>query len=415
VTAPFRLLIATDFYPPFIGGLEWQSALEARELAARGHAVTVATAWHPGLPERELDGGVEVRRLKGLFNRVPWLSSVAGRRYHPPLPDPAMVVQLRRLIRSVRPDVVNAAGWIGYSSAAAVAGLRVPLVLSVRDNGYGCAVRTLVRGDVPCDGPATGKCLRCAARHYGAAKGTAAVLGVRGGRRFLARRVDVFHCVSRYVRMTIERDVLGAGAGRPHPVALVPDIVVTGDGEPAGPPAGMPGEGSILFVGAIHPHKGVGTLLAAHARLRSPPPLVLIGTRWPQSPERFPPNVHVLTDVPHDQVMAAWAGCLFGVAPSITPEGFGDVVVEAMSAGKAVIGSTIGGHRDTIEDGVTGLLVPPGDAGALAAAMRRLIEDAPLRERLAAGGRARARRYRPEAVVPRLEALLDRARRRGVP
>ena len=83
------ILMASDFYPPFIGGLERQTAIAARELAGRGHQVTVATTWHPGLPETETHSTVRVRRLKGLFNRVPWLASVPGRRYHPPLPTPA--------------------------------------------------------------------------------------------------------------------------------------------------------------------------------------------------------------------------------------------------------------------------------------------------------------------------------------
>ena len=64
-----RVLIASDFYPPFIGGLERQSAMEARELAARGHEVTVATIWHPGLPETETDQGVRISRLKDARSR----------------------------------------------------------------------------------------------------------------------------------------------------------------------------------------------------------------------------------------------------------------------------------------------------------------------------------------------------------
>jgi len=55
-----RILVAADFYPPFLGGLERQAQLLARELAGRGHEVAVATVWHRGLPEQEDDGGVSV-------------------------------------------------------------------------------------------------------------------------------------------------------------------------------------------------------------------------------------------------------------------------------------------------------------------------------------------------------------------
>jgi glycosyltransferase involved in cell wall biosynthesis len=107
--------------------------------------------------------------------------------------------------------------------------------------------------------------------------------------------------------------------------------------------------------------------------------------------------------------MAAWERSLFGVAPSILPEPLGNVVHEAMSKGKAVIGSIAGGMSDMIVEGETGLLTPPGDVDMLAAAMRRLIDDGPLRERMGRAGRARARQFTSEAVMPRFEALFDAA------
>ena len=75
------------------------------------------------------------------------------------------------------------------------------------------------------------------------------------------------------------------------------------------------------------------------------------------------------------------------VVPSRWPEPFGLVTVEAMLAGCAVVASRHGGSVEIIEDGVTGLLVPPGDVAALAAAVERLATDAVLREKL--GSRAR--------------------------
>jgi glycosyltransferase involved in cell wall biosynthesis len=54
-----------------------------------------------------------------------------------------------------------------------------------------------------------------------------------------------------------------------------------------------------------------------------------------------------------------------------------------------VISTRVGGIPEVVEDGVTGILVPPGDAEALAAAMRRLVEDAELRARMGAAGRER--------------------------
>ncbi|MBE7557528.1 glycosyltransferase family 4 protein [bacterium] len=73
-------------------------------------------------------------------------------------------------------------------------------------------------------------------------------------------------------------------------------------------------------------------------------------------------------------------------------EGLPVVVLEAMAHGAAVVTTPLYGIPEVVRDGDTGLLVPPGDAPALAAALRRLVEDAPLRERLAQNAFALARR-----------------------
>src|SRR5207248_2325567 len=77
------------------------------------------------------------------------------------------------------------------------------------------------------------------------------------------------------------------------------------------------------------------------------------------------------------------------VRPSIN-EGMSNVVLEAMATGLAVIGTRTGGLQEQVQDGVTGVLVPPGDAGALAAAMLELGRDEGRRARLGAAGRSRA-------------------------
>jgi glycosyltransferase involved in cell wall biosynthesis len=75
---------------------------------------------------------------------------------------------------------------------------------------------------------------------------------------------------------------------------------------------------------------------------------------------------------------------------SILPEPFGRVIIEAMAAGRPVVASAAGGPREIVLDGVTGLLAPPSDSAALAAALRRLLAGADFRLALGAAARRRA-------------------------
>ena len=84
--------------------------------------------------------------------------------------------------------------------------------------------------------------------------------------------------------------------------------------------------------------------------------------------------------------------------PSIWFESFGIVVGEAMSHGIPVLASRIGALAETTVDGETGLLFEPGDVAGLAAAMRRLWDDAGLARRLGRGGRAHIARHSSRAA-----------------
>lgn len=408
----YRILLVTDSYAPRIGGADRSVRLLARELTARGHHVAVATAWQPDLPDEEERDGISVSRVRDTTARVPWVSDDPYKHVPPPFPDPEAVVRLRRLCRRFAPDVVQSYGWLSYSCAAALAGTRIPLVLSVRDYGNLCAVRTLVRLEHElCSGPALGKCLRCASRHYGPAKGTVAVAGVLGGRRMLAGRARAAHFNSEHNRQVTWEHLLGGRTrierGSGAEAAIPPFLEENGASRDADAALlELVPRDCILFVGALRRVKGIEELLEAYRSLGDgAPPLVLIGTREIDTPVAFPPGVIVIESMPHATVMAAWDRALFGVFPSRLAEPFGNALHEAMSRGRAVIGTTPGGHAELIVEGESGLLVPAGDAAALAGAMRRLTDDAPLRDRLAAAAKERAALFSADRALPRFEAL----------
>jgi len=107
------------------------------------------------------------------------------------------------------------------------------------------------------------------------------------------------------------------------------------------------------------------------------------------------------------------------VQPSLW-EGFGLTAVEAMSVETPVVASRVGGVEEVVIDGESGILVPPGDAPALASACALLLRNRDLAERLARAGRARAReRFGIERMVRDLAEhyrdLLDHSRAGAAP
>jgi glycosyltransferase involved in cell wall biosynthesis len=398
-----RALIVTDSYWPLIGGANRSIELLAHNLTRRGHTVAVATAWQEGVPTVEDQGPVRVHRLRDLTSRMRWVSEDPYKHNPPPFPDPEAVWRLRRLIAEFEPDVVHAYGWLTHSTAVALLGKRIPMLISARSYGNICAVHNLIRNESICDGPAPLKCLVCSSRNYGAAKGTAAVVGVFGSGPVLRRKTTAIHSVSRFVAGKIDRFLRVEGARN----VIIPNFHEDVSEKPVNAEMieRLPSEPFILYVGAFRKIKGIEELFAAYERLEDPPPLVLAGTRAPDTPSRFPAGAVVIEDVPYPTVLAMWERALFGVSPTRIPEALGNVVHEAMSVGRTVIGTRPGGHEDMIDDGENGLLVPAGDAEALAAAMARLIEDDALRQRLDEAARRRAEDFTPEVVMPQMERL----------
>jgi glycosyltransferase involved in cell wall biosynthesis len=414
-----RILLATDHFPPFIGGAHRQARLLAQAMTERGHEVMVVTPWHGGLPPSEQEGRVVVRRVRQLRTVIPRLVRDKRQRHQPPFPDPVTVRDLRKAIAEVEPDLIHSYGWMTFSVAAALGRRRIPLLVSARDYGYFCANRTLLRKGAPCSGPGMLKCLACTGDYYGAPKGWFAALGVYACKPLLKRKMTGLHSVSTYVQEVTARELALDGDGRPLFEVTIPSFQTEAPLEPIAEAAGLsqwldrlPAEPFILFVGAFRKVKGLETLFDAYRLLSDPPPLVLMGTYERDSPADFPPQAVVMTDVPHEAVMAAWDRAMFGVMPSLWPEPLGSTVVEGMLRGRPVIGTSIGGHTDMLDEG-TGVLVPQGDVVALRRAMEDLIDDPNRREVLGAAAAERAHDFVAASVLPRFEQAYEAVIARG--
>ncbi len=116
--------------------------------------------------------------------------------------------------------------------------------------------------------------------------------------------------------------------------------------------------------------------------------------------------------VPRDEMPGLLRDADVLCAPSLGPECAGVVVAEAMAARTAIVASDVAGHRELVADGREGLLVPPRDARALAAALRIVVRERKTRERLAAAAARTAGRFDWPLVVDAHERLYDEVARR---
>jgi glycosyltransferase involved in cell wall biosynthesis len=402
--APLRIMLITQFYPPVIGGVEVHVQALARGLVARGHDVLVAThVTDPSLPRDRLDEGVRVCSLQGMVQRVGLLFTTE-RRHAAPVADPGLQRGLERLAREFRPDIVHAHNWLGRSYVPIKSRINVPYLVSLHDSGRICTQgRMWYRGQSLCTGPTLGRCLSCCAEQFGALKGTVTYAGNRLARRAEAEAVDLFLPVSRAVADSnhlaadgLPFEVVANFATDAEPLARCDDPRL----------CALPAEPFVLQVGDVVADKGVDVLLSAYRAMASPPPLVLIGRIADDVARSLPPGVVAVGPWPHELVLEAWRRSLLGTIPSLCLDACPTVTFEAMAASKPVVASALGGLIDQVADGVTGLLVAPGDATALAGGIERLATDTELRATMGAAARERFEvEFRADVVIDRIESI----------
>ena len=394
----------SQFFAPIVGGEERAVEDLATELAARGHEVAVATLRAEDTPQREEIAGVRVHRVDGLAARLGRLFADSARRHLPPAPDPQVVAGLRRVLSEEKPQVVHAHNWIVHSFLPLKRRSEVPLVLSLHDYSLVCANKRLLRFGSICDGPGPAKCLRCAAAFYGIAKGTLVAGSLMAMAPALRRRVDMYLPVSSAVADALEL------ARRGLPFEVIPNLIPerSDNGGRGADPAllnRLPAGDFLLFLGDGSADKGVRVLLDAHAMLEDPPPLVFIGRPLALAHERSRANVHILGTWPHAAALEAVRRCSMLIVPSLVPETFGMVALEAMTMGRPVVAARLGGLGELVVDGETGMLVPPGHAPALRDAIAALLADPSRREAMGRAGRERAASYSAREIVPRVERV----------
>jgi glycosyltransferase involved in cell wall biosynthesis len=365
------------------GGAEKSVRLISEGMRRRGHEVHVVATDHL-LGAQESFADTLVPSIRGGA-----LARIGGYFWHRPA-----YRRVREVMTTFRPDVVHLHTIGEFSPAVLAATAPAGRLLTV--HGPEDWTLELLRWNLP--GAAAGR------SHLGAAD-MARYLYLRFLQRpaYLPRlrRLDRVLTPSRFVGDAVRRDV---GA---VPVHVLPNGVPL----PAGSP--VPDSSEVLFVGRLEPVKGVRILVEAFGRLAPGHPaarltLVGDGTQRPEL-ERLATELGVRDRVsfrgwlPPDAVRDAYEDAAVVVIPSLWPENFPTVALEALGVGRAIVGSRVGGIPEVVTDGENGALVPRGDVGALAAALDRLLGDRDTLRSMGEMSGRRGQRYGVEEFLDQLE------------
>lgn len=417
-----RILFVTASYPPeSVGGVELHVAGLCRQLRARGHEVAVvartgrADVGHLRVAHDEVDG-VPVARVGNTFEDATELRRIYA---HEGL---AELVEAE--VARARPDVVHV-HHLTCLSMLVPARLRargVPVVMTLHDFWMGCPRgQRITAGLDVCPTIRLEKCVPCLRELWPHLLGRGgAGPDVPAAERDAADREQLvaYHEAVRAALLACDRLVTPSAFMKRMYVAYgVPEAAlrVVENGIPAQGWA-RPHEPAraalrIGYVGSVIPSKGVHVLLEAVRALGDPSRFTVevhgavlpfhndrtYGRRLEALRAGFASSIVLAGPYAPGDLPGILARLDVLVVPSLWYEAYGLTVREAFCAGVPVVASDHGALAEAIEHGRTGLLFAAGDSDALAAALRRLAEDPPLRRRLAAAARARVRDERDAA------------------
>jgi glycosyltransferase involved in cell wall biosynthesis len=400
------------YYPDSLGGTEVYVAALARAFRASGHHVAIA-APEPGARASRtyVHEGCDVFRYP--TPQAPTRDEAQGR----------VAVrgadQFHAWLAARRPDVVHGHTFVtglGLHELAAArkAAGRVVVTTHASSLGFLCQRGTLMwRGESLCDGLVDRvRCAACEIEHRGAGAWTAAALA-RVPRAIaataqaipgplgtalamgdlidhnMARQAEMFQAIDRFVLLSQRAADIVLANGAPPGKVAVNRLGVSQDTPriPIDRPRARAGVVRLGYVGRFDPVKGVGDLARALQGVPAGLP-IQCEFRGPdgtaadratraalQQTLRGDARVSFGDGVPTADVPALIASYDVLCCPSRCLEGGPTVGLEALAAGTPVIAADAGGLAEVIEDGVSGRLVPPGDVGALAAAIEEIARN----------------------------------------
>ncbi len=321
--------------------------------------------------------------------------------------------RVQRLAREHRPDVAHFHNTFPLISPAAYYAARregVAVVQTLHNYRLLCPGGNFLRDGQVCEECAERRSLAPAIAHAcyrGSRAGSAAVAAMLTVHRAMGtwrRMVDVYVAPSEFVRQKFIASGFAAERIVVKPNALAPDTLA--QDASAGALDGAAdrrdcGAGYALFVGRLSEEKGIRTLAAAWKTLGDIP--LLVAGEGPLSGLEWPAGATLLGVQSRERVRELMRSARALVFPSVCYEGQPLTIIEAFASGLPVIGSALGGVRELIDDGRTGLLFRPGDAADLAAKVRWAFAH---REEMDAMRVHARREYEAKFTAERTYALL---------
>jgi glycosyltransferase involved in cell wall biosynthesis len=398
---PVKILMFFDVHSPHLrlGAVAGHVRAVSIELQKRGHEVIVCAVGH----QPEFGYGIKGYGLNGFFQRIPLLYKDTSSKWHPPMADFLITKELKRIIAQEKVQIVHTHGRALYSALPLRKELNIPLVASLHGYEFICPKADLLRQDNSlCNKPLTRECISCGIDCYGRSKSIAAYLATKMNKKNVGS-VDKFIAVSSYTKSTYQM-YLGVEESR---IVVIPNFYFSDVKEQVAVSGSLPGD-FMLFVGNLNPFKGVDILIEAYLRLDTDVKLVLIGTRHPDYHYKGTDKIVLLENAPYALLMEAYRNCRFAVFPSTRPEPFPVVTLETMSQKKAIIASRSGGFAEVVADEETGLLVPPGDSECLSKAIKYLLANPNVADRMGQKGYERWQRFfTPEVAALKFEDVYN--------
>ena len=402
-----KILFVSEYYPPKIsGGGEINIASLANSLSSHGLDIFVLTSYHPGLNKFETIDGVKIiRTLKTGSNPLDFKENFKRSWYFPK----SVKIVTPKIVSKFKPDIIHLTG-ASLIAAPQLSKLQIPLVATIESYPSLCPKGDRIyHGQEECQ-------TRCSFRKFSDCQKKSSEIGKMKNSIYLkynplfkryiynhyqklnsALRYCHLIAVSKYVQELLVRHGLNS--------EVIPNFVNLNEYSKFKRPKNN--KLKILYAGSLTRFKGPQTLLKAimgidcRCELYGEGPLKINLHNFISEHKL---DAEIFDSIPHSEMPKLYSNYDVVVFPSLWPEPFGRIPIEAMASGTPVIGSNIGAVKEVI--GSNGLLFKPNDPEDLHHQLKE-IQKKNVSNRLVHKGLVQVKEYSEKIVINKLIRLYE--------